>query len=406
MTHPLRLTLWLTLALLALPMTASAQGLFSPAITVDGRAITNYEVEQRLKLLELFRAPGDLPLLARDGLIEDRLKMDELERAGVKLTDEGLATAMEEFAGRANLDLAQFTTVLNQNGVDQAALRDFVRVGVSWRDYIRSRYGARVQVTDAEIDRAIAQSDSTGSVIEVLLNEIIIAAPPPQAAQAMETATRISQSTSMAAFEAEARRISALPSRGNGGRLDWLPITNYPPQLRGIILALANGQVTAPIPITDGIALFQMRGTREVAATITAPAEIEYASLFLPGGQSDAGRGEAARIAGQVDTCDDLYGIARNLPPEQLERTTLPLAQIPTDVAMELARLDPGEYSANLTRANGQTLVFLMLCKRIPATAEGVDRDTVANELRSQRIAGFADALLADLKAAATITYN
>lgn len=406
MTHPFRLTLWLTLALAALPLGAAAQGQFSPAITVDGRVITNYEVDQRIMLLELFRAPGDLPRQARDGLIEDRLKQDELARVGVSLTDEGLQTAMEEFAGRANLTLDQFTTVLNQNGVDQAALRDFVRVGVSWRDYVRSRFGARTEVSEAEIDRAIGQGAGTGAAIEVLLNEIIIAAPPPQAARAMETAVRISQLTSTDAFEAEARRVSALPSRANGGRLDWLPITNYPPELRSIILALGNGQVTTPIQITNGIALFQMRGTREVRAAIPAPDQIEYAALYLSGGQSEAGRTAAARVAAQVDTCDDLYGVARALPPEQLERVTLPIAQIPTDVAMELARLDPGEYSTGLTRANGQTLVFLMLCKRVPAAAEGVDREAVANQLRAQRIGGFGDALLADLKAAATITYN
>lgn len=406
MTHRFLLTFWLALGLAAPPLGAAAQGQFSPAISIDGRVITNYEVEQRIKLLELFRTPGDLPKQARDGLIDDRLKQDELARVGVVLTDEGLQAAMEEFAGRANLDLAQFTAVLNQNGIDQAALRDFVRVGVSWRDYMRSRYGARVAVTEAEIDQAIAQAGGTGSTIEVLLNEIIIAAPPPQAAAAMETAVRISQLTSTAAFEAEARRVSALPSRANGGRLDWLPVTNYPPQLQAVILGLGNGEVTTPIQITGGIALFQMRGTREVRAAIPAPAEIEYAALYLAGGQSETGRTAAARVAAEVDTCDDLYGVARNLPPDQLERVSLPPAQIATDVAMELARLDPGEYSTNLTRASGQTLVFLMLCKRVPVAAEGLDREAVANQLRSQRLSGFADGLLADLRAAATITYN
>ncbi len=405
MTLSNRLKLWLTLGLLALPIGVLAQGLFSPAITVDDRVITNFEVDQRIKLLELFRTAGDLPKLARDGLIEDRLKLDQLERAGVRLTDEGLQGAMEEFAGRANMDLEQFTTVLNQNGVDQATLRDFVKIGISWRDYVRNIYGRRAEITDAEVDQALGQSSRSGAGIEVLLNEIIIPAPPPEAAQALATATRISQLTSTAAFEAEARRVSALPSRANGGRLDWLPISNYPPQLRGIILALSNGQVTAPLPITNGVALFQMRGTREVRQPIPEPAEIDFAALYLPGGLSESGLREAARVAGQVDTCDDLFGVARNLPAEQLERSKLPPDQIPTDVAMELARLDPGEYSANLTRADGQTLVFLMLCNRVPAAAADVNREDVANQLRGQRLAGFADALVADLKAAAIINY-
>ena len=72
-------------------------------------------------------------------------------------------------------------------------------------------------------------------------------------------------------------------------------------------------------------------------------------------------------------------------------------------MALELARLDAGEVSYNLTRANGQTTVFLMLCNRIAADGATTDRDAIENQLRSQRLAGFAEALLADLEARATI---
>jgi peptidyl-prolyl cis-trans isomerase SurA len=221
----------------------------------------------------------------------------------------------------------------------------------------------------------------------------------------MATAERISQLTSTAAFEAEARRVSALPSRNRGGRLDWLPITNYPAGLRGLILNLAPGDVTVPIPITNGVALFQMRGIREVSRPAPEPAAIEYAAFYIPGGLSERAQREAARIDANVDTCDDLYGIAQGLPEEQLERSALPPADIPADVAMELAKLDAGEASYVLTRAGGETLVFLMMCGRTPALGEGQDRDTIREQLRVQRLEGYADALLADLEAAARISY-
>ena len=87
-----------------------------------------------------------------------------------------------------------------------------------------------------------------------------------------------------------------------------------------------------------------------------------------------------------------------------LERGTLPIEDIPQDVALELARLDPGEVSYALTRADGATRVFLMLCNRSYASGDGeADREAVRNQLRSQRLAGLAAALLEDLRAAATI---
>jgi peptidyl-prolyl cis-trans isomerase SurA len=72
-------------------------------------------------------------------------------------------------------------------------------------------------------------------------------------------------------------------------------------------------------------------------------------------------------------------------------------------VALELAKLDPGEVSTALTRAEGQTLVFLMLCGRVGAGQEAVDRDEIRAQLVSARLAGYADGLLADLRASATI---
>ncbi|RYG92397.1 peptidylprolyl isomerase [Loktanella sp. IMCC34160] len=383
-----------------------AQGLFSPAITVNDKVVTNYEINQRVLLLQLFRTPGNLPELAREQLIDDRLKAQELDRAGLRLSEEALETEMTAFAQRANLGLDQFIAQLASAGIAEATIRDFVGTGAAWREYIRSRYGARVEITEADIDRALGQSAGNGIQIQVLLSEIILPAPeerPEMAAQAAAIANDIAQMTSTAAFSAAAREYSALPTRENGGRLGWLPITNYPPQLRGLILSLDQNAVTAPLPIPNGIALFQMRGVREVTGPAPEFGAIEYAALYLPGGRTEAGLAAAARVRDAADTCDDLYGIAQDMPEEALERITLPPAEIPSDVAIELARLDPGEVSTTLTSADGQTLVFLMLCGRTPVLEGEVDRGAIRNQLRGQRLTGLADALIADLRASATI---
>lgn len=390
-----------TMALMS-PTFAVAQ--FAPVIVINDAVVSEFEIDQREAMLRVFRTPGDLQQVARDQLIEDRLKLEALNAAGLRITPEGLRGAMGEFSARENMDVDQFIAVLGQAGVAEETFRDFVRVNVSWRDYIRSRFGDRAQVSEAEIDQALGQSSGSAG-IEVLLNEIIIAAPPPRAASALATAQRIAQLTSTSAFEAEARRVSALPSRTRGGRLDWLPITNYPAGLRGLLLDLAPGQVTAPIPITDGVALFQMRGLREINQVVPEPAAIEYAAFYIAGGLTDRALREAQSIDNRVDTCDDLYGVAQGLPEDRLQRDVLPPADIPTDVAMILATLDTGETNYSLTQANGETLVFLMMCGRTPVLGEGVDRETVRNQLRSQRLATYADALLADLRAAATISF-
>ncbi|WP_246003887.1 peptidylprolyl isomerase [Histidinibacterium lentulum] len=372
--------------------TAVAQSSFNPAIMVNEDAITFYEIDQRIRLLELFNTPGDLPSLAREQLIDDRLRSQELRRARLSLSEEALARELEAFAGRADLPYDQFLGVLAQNGIAEETLRDFVEIGVSWRDFVRSRYTSRSAVNERDIDLEIANLGGGGSRIEVLLNEIIIAAPPPRAAQAAAAAERISRLTTIGAFQAAAREVSALPSRERGGALDWAPIDNYPPQIGTLLLALSPGEVTQPLPIPNGIALFQLRAVREVAVPRAAPALIDYAVLTVAGGPA-----EAQAVAARADTCDDLYGI---VPPASVARAETAPGQIPGDIALRLAPLDPGEIAFD-TAPGGTRLV--MLCSRTPEVEGGIDREAIESRLRSQRLSGFSDQLLARLQAQATI---
>lgn len=389
---------------LALSTPAHAQGQLSAVINVNDQVITRYELDQRIRLLEVFRTPGDLNEVARDGLIEDRLKQQEMDRVGLRLTESTLQTAMEDFAARADMSLAEFGNMLAQNNIDMVTLRDFVKVGVAWRDYIRARYSREINVTDADVERALQRQDIRPTQIEVLLSEIIIAPPAGREEQAARAAEQISQLRSFAEFEDAARQVSALPSRENGGRLGWLPISNYPAPLQQVLLDLAPGEVTEPIEIPNAIALFQKRGTREAARPSQTPVSIDYAAYYIAGGTSENAVRKAASVKSSVDTCDDLYGVLRNEPAEMLDRIVAAPSEISADVALELARLDPGEVSYNLTRDNGQTLVFLMMCARNQAGAENVDPDAVRSQIVSQRLAGLANALLEDLRASAVIT--
>lgn len=398
----LALALTAAAALLAGPIAAQAQNLFAPVITVNDKAITGYELEQREQMLRLFRAPGDASELARDQLIEERLKTEAAETAGIDVTQEGIEAGYEEFAGRADMTVEQFRRALDESGVAQESFRDFVRNGVLWRELVRARFGNRVQITDTEIDRAL-NAISGGNSVRVLLSEIIMPAPSAEAQTVMQRAERISQITSTDAFSSEARRYSAASTRDNGGRMDWIALTELPAQLRPVILALAPGEVTDPLPLDGAVALFQMRAIQETDVDAPTYSEIEYAAYYIDGGRSDAALDRAAKIRAEVDTCDDLYGVAKGQPPEVLEREARAPSEIPQDIAVELAKLDANEVSTTLTRQNGQALMLLMLCSRTPDLGEEVDREGVRNQLRAQRLESYAERYLAQLRADARI---
>ena len=379
----------------------AAQNMFAPVVKVNDSVVTAYELEQRIRMMTLLRAPGNIQELAREQLIDDRLRMQAARIAGVNPTPEEVLDGMTEFASRANLTREEFTQALEANGVAEQTFRDFVRAGLSWRLLVQERFAGRVNLSEAEIDRALGASG--GSSVRVLLSELIMPAPPPQAEAVNERAQRISQITSEAAFSAEARRYSATATRRNGGRLPWQNLEDLPPTLRSIVLGLAPGEVSAPIPLPNAVALFQLRDIEETGFTAPTYAAIEYAAYYMPGGRSDATLAQARVLAQKVDRCDDLYGVAKGQPPEVLDRQALPPSEIPTDIAFELSKLDPGEVSTALTRANGQNLMFLMLCGRTTEINDDFDRDQFALGLRNQRLASLAESYLSQLCADARI---
>ena len=390
--------------LVAVPaIPAMAQNLFETVITVNDLSITQYELDQRARMIQMFGAPGDPRELAREQLIEDRLKLDAAATNGILLEDEDVRDGMEEFAGRANMELEQFVRALEGAGVAEETFREFVRAGLGWRELTRARFTRRISVSEADIERArSAISGRTG--VRVLLSEIIMPTSGVDPQAVMDRAVRISEMTSEAEFSAQARRYSAARSKGRGGRLDWQSITDLPPVLRSLILALGPGEVTDPLPLQGAVALFQLRDIEELDAPAPEYSAIEYAAYYIAGGRSDQALTRAARIEDDVDTCDDLYGVAHRQPETVLERGTKAPDELPTDIAIELAKLDPGEISTALTRSNGETLVVLMLCGRTPKLEEdGPTDENLTNFIRDQRLRSFSDGYLEQLRAEARI---
>ncbi len=398
MRFPLTFTLALTLALA--PLAAPAQdNPFATRVMVNDRAITYYEITQRQLMLQALRAPGGSEKEVIKALVEDRLRVQQAKADGVTVTAEQIQAGMEEFAGRANLTAEQFTQAIGQGGVEPQTFRDFVEAGLLWRNVVRARFGPSAQVTEADIDRAIANA-TRKTEVQVLVSELIIPAPPGREGEVLGLATQLQQSISTEAqFSAAVAQYSAAPSRARGGRLDLLPLTNLPPAIAPIVLALAPGQVSDPFPIPGAVALFQLRGITETDQPGAVAVDVEYAQFLLP---NDAnGAAEAATIRTRVDTCNDLYTLAKGLPEDQLIRDGVkPLAEVPQDIALALAPLDHGE-STDLVR--GGARVLLMLCSRSPQLEEPIDRASVREQLVNQRVSGQADALLEDLRANAII---
>lgn len=402
---------------------ALAQGNpFQPLVYVNDSAVTRYELDQRMRFMELLRAPDADRASAEKALIEDRLRQFAARQMGISASDEQIDAGLAEFAGRANMSVEDFTGELARAGVESQTFRDFVSAGVVWRSLVRQRVVPQVQVTDAEIDQEMKKVIETPQITHVALSEVILPAPEGQEQQALALAEQIvAGSRSEGDFAAFARRYSATPSAENGGRLPWAPLANLPPALRPLILAMQPGQVSQPLTVPGAVVLFYLRDTRGTLRPGAREQVLDYVRFTLSSPE------EAARIAALSPSCADLFVQARGVPAGQIQRQSLPQGQIPTDEALRLATLDDNETSVI---NYGGAVRLLMLCKRTPALIadEGLEsvqapvatsaedgaapqpdpnalpaRSEVRDRLFNRKVAQAADSYMAELRANAII---
>lgn len=387
-----------TLALMAGATGAEANP-FKPVLVVNDRVITQYELDQRRLFLEILRQPGDLAQMARSSLIEDRLRMFAAEDAGIRLSPEQVAQGMAEFASRANLSTEEFVTVTGQMGLDAEAFRDFVEAGMAWREVVRAKYAGKVSITEAEIDRAIANYQPT-SAVTLQLSEIVLPGKGGDLSGAMAMARRLrAQIKTEDDFTALARSNSSGPSAGSGGRLGMQRLSELPEASRAALERLAPNSLSRPVTLEDRVVLYWLAERGEVPLAKGEGAWLDYAQFLVP--EWANAEAELAAVRARVDTCDDLYTVAKGLPADRLIREGKPLAAVGGDIGAVLATLDAGESSTRISR--GGWRVFLMLCARGPAPDLVPNRDTIREQLLNQRLSSLADIHLEELRSEAII---
>ncbi|OHC54730.1 MAG: hypothetical protein A3D16_11375 [Rhodobacterales bacterium RIFCSPHIGHO2_02_FULL_62_130] len=381
---------------LGLAQAAAAQSSpFAPVRIINDKVISQYELDQRVIFLTLLRQPGDPVEEALRGLTQDKLQLWIGEQFGVTVTPEQILAGMEEFAARANLTPEQFVEAIGQAGMDSESFRDFIKSGLVWRDVVRGKFGPGITISEADIDRALAGYVPL-SVPQVDVSEIVIPATGNGRDAALALARRLKIDLSVKGdFEAAARAHSAGPTAGNGGHLAKQRLTSLPEDAISVVRRLKPDEVSEPVVMEDRVVLYKMHAISDEQLSGPGELVLEYAQFLMPAGE------DAAALRARVDTCDDLYTVAKGLPEDRLQRDSLPLSAVPSDISAALTLLDVGESTTALQRSGYQ--VFLMLCNRGYDKALVPLREDVRAQLLNQRLAALAEVYMEELRSEAII---
>ncbi|MDB4115907.1 peptidylprolyl isomerase [Planktomarina sp.] len=375
----------------------AAEGIFDTIISVDGAAITNYELEQRILFFSFLNEPGDTLISSRQSLIDDRLKMAAGSKDGLALTPTELENAMLDFAKNSNQSLSGLLNLLNEGGVDAETFRDYVEVGVVWRELVRKRFGSQSQPTESEIDRALAAERAEGD-ISVLLTEIVLPAGPSQLEESRKIARELAKITSIGSFSEKAKKLSVSSSRDNGGKIPWRNLKDLPNGLRQIIASLRPGQVAKPLEVQNAIVLFQLRDVEELGLKAPEIISMKFAKI--------TGINSVLDLATKtVNSCNDLYGMVKFDKDVVLEMLTQHPDEIEQATALRLNRLDRHEMSI-FSDSPDSIGNMIMLCERNYTTSADISRSEVAKNIRAARLTNLAEGYLAELRTNATVIFK
>ena len=375
----------------------AAEGIFDTIISVDGAAITNYELEQRILFFSFLNEPGDTLISSRQSLIDDRLKMAAGSKDGFALTPTELENAMLDFGKNSNQSLGGLLNLLNEGGVDAETFRDYVEVGVVWREVVRKRFGSQSQPTESEIDRALAAERAEGD-ISVLLTEIVLPAGPSQLEESRKIARELAKITSISNFSEKAKKLSVSSSRENGGKIPWRNLKDLPNGLRQIIASLRPGQVAKPLEVQNAIVLFQLRDVEELGLKVPEIISMKFAKITGINSVLDL-------VTKTVNSCDDLYGLVKLGKDVVLEMLTQHPDEIEQATALRLNRLDRHEMSI-FSDSPDSIGNMIMLCERNYTTSADISRSEVAKNIRAARLTNLAEGYLAELRTNATVIFK
>jgi len=376
----------------------NAEDKFAPAIQVDDMIITHYEIQQRSAFFKLLKFPGNPKKEAEKSLIDDRLKIRAAEKLGVTLKSKALNYEMEIFAKRANLTIDQFADQLKKAGIDRITWENYMQVPVIWFETVNRKFASDISSSVSNINTA--NQIVTESELQVLLTEIII---PVQSGFEEEADSRIKdlrKINSIKKFSEAAYKYSVAPTREIGGKVKWQSLSSLPSVVRPLIAGLSAGEVSEPLPIPGGIAIFQLRDLRESDFKQKNLEFVEYAEFIFRKNQKTKNL-----LNSNVMVCDDLYSFSNNTKNTDLIRKNVKVRSLNENIKSILSNLDENEFVFDHTDSAISKLI--MVCGRTKKeTLTQNDLNELNRSYVNKRLLSLANSYLENLRQEARIVFK
>lgn len=417
--HRLLSIVAVTVGLCALPAAVPAQDSYRIIANVNSQGITQYELNQRIKLTMLSSRIADTPAnraqVQRQVLrqmIDERIQVDEALRSQIKPTAGEVRERIQQLEQANRMPTGGIEQALRGAGVEMTVLTSQIEASIVWGKLVRRKVRGTIDVTDAEIDEVLNQLRRNVGKSENRVAEIFLAVDrPDQADEALRNAQRILEQIRVGTpFAVMAQQFSQAASAANGGDLGWILPGQLDPALEAAITRLQPGRVVdQPVRTASGWHILALVDRRTFGAGSSNPAEVRVnlTQLLMPlppnASQDEIARGtaEAQRIIAQVAKCDDLRAAAaKTRGATSSDKDKLRVGDLPPNVAQQIGSTPVGRAIGPF--AVDGAIQILAICSK---EGDGglPSRDAIQQQILSGKLEGAARRYMRDLRRAAII---
>jgi len=240
---------------------------------VNSESVTAGEVEQRIERIRVATTPrGGQPApvtealrqQALDSLIEERVLLTYARDSGVRVDDAEIDRAVQTIAAQNKMSMAQLRERVAADGIDFARFRTNLRDQILLERVREREVGARTRVSDADIDKYLADRN-VGGARDIELNIAQILIPLPEGASAETLAQRQARAETALArvragedFAVVARELSEDGNRARGGEIGLRPASRLPDLFVEQVRGLRPGDVS-PAVLRSGAGLHVLK---------------------------------------------------------------------------------------------------------------------------------------------------
>lgn len=215
-------------------------------------------------------------------MIVDKLQRQLAARSGIQVSEETLRNSVGEIASRNNMTVDAFKQELIGQGMDFKAFEENLRNEVIINQLRGREIGARVKVTDAEVEHYMETQSKAGSNNnQYHLGHILISVSEGASASAIQKAKEKAEQTVIDLrggkdFKETAISVSNDDNALKGGDLGWRSIGQIPTLFTDTVTTMKQGDISDPIRSPSGFHIIKMLETEGSAQHIVTKTQVRH----------------------------------------------------------------------------------------------------------------------------------